>query len=365
MRYIISGGGTGGHIYPALAIAMEIKERDKEAEILYVGTERGLESELVPKEGIPFKTVRVRGLPRKINLEFFKALKELLLGLNDSRRIIKDFKPDIVIGTGGYVSGPVVFMGHLKGAKTVIHEQNAFPGITNKILAKRVNKVLITFEEARKYFKKQDNIELTGNPIRNTFFKVDRERAYREFDLKKDQAIVLAFGGSGGQAKLNDSMLKVIKENNGSKDLQIVHVTGKRFQSSFMKSLEEEGIILEDNIKVLPYIYNMPDILSISDLIITSSGAITLAEISAMGVPSILTPKAYTAENHQEYNAEAFSSKGASEILFEGDLTGENLNKMILSLVNDKEKLASMKSESEKLGNPNASREIVDIIEKI
>ena len=166
MKYLITGGGTGGHIYPALAIANEIKSREKDCEILYVGTEQGLEAELVGKAGLKFRTIRVKGMPRKINKDFFLAGKELLLGINDARKIINEFKPDIVIGTGGYVCGPVVYMAKKKKIPGIIHEQNAFPGITNKILSRYVDKVAASFEESKKYFKYPDRVSLTGNPIR-------------------------------------------------------------------------------------------------------------------------------------------------------------------------------------------------------
>lgn len=364
MRYLVTGGGTGGHIYPALAIIMEIKKRDRDAEILYVGTEKGLESEIVPREGIDFETVRVKYLPRSINKDSFIALKELILGLFDSRKILKRYKPNVVIATGGYVCGPVTFMAAKKKIPTVVHEQNAFPGITNKILSRYVDRVLITFEEARKYFKRQDNITLTGNPIRNTIFEVDKEDAYREFDLDKDKKVILSFGGSGGQKKLNDSMYYFIK-NQIDSDFQIIHVTGSRFYDEFMEKAEREKVNLSDNIKIMSYIYNMPKLLNITDLIITSAGAITLAEISSLGIPSILIPKGYSAENHQEYNANAFKDKGASEVILEKDLTGEILNKAILDIINDEEKLKTMSIESKKLGNKDAAKEVVDIINEL
>lgn len=202
MKYLITGGGTGGHIYPALAIAWEIKRRNKDAEILYVGTKKGLESELVPKEGFEFKTIRVQGLPRKLNRKAIKAMKELLLGIKDAKKIIHDYKPDVVIGTGGYVSAPVVYAASKKHIPSLIHEQNAFPGITNKILSRYVDKVLITFEESKKYFKYPEKIVLTGNPIRRDILVVDKRKAYFELKVNPNKPFILSFGGSGGQKSL-------------------------------------------------------------------------------------------------------------------------------------------------------------------
>ncbi len=363
MRYLITGGGTGGHINPALAIATEIKNRHKDAEILYVGTENGLESELVPKEGFEFKTIRVKGMPRKLNKESFIALKELFLGLNDAKKIIKDFNPDVVIGTGGYVCGPVVYIASKKKVPTIIHEQNAFPGVTNKILSRYVNKVLITFEESKKYFKYPDRVIRTGNPIRRSIVEVNIENAYHDLDIDPNIPFILSFGGSGGQKKLNDAMYYVMKENISNTNLQIIHVTGKRLYDEFMNKLKEEGLNLKNNIKVLPYFYEVPKGLNIADLIVTSAGAITLAEVSAVGVPSILIPKAYTAENHQEYNARAFEEKGASYVILEKDLTGKKLNDVIEKIINDKSKLMEMSKNSKKIGKIDATEKIVDVID--
>lgn len=365
MRYLLTGGGTGGHIYPALAIATEIKNRDKNGEILYVGTEKGLESELVPKEGLEFKTIRVKGMPRKINKDLFVAIKELVLGINDARRIIKEYNPDIVIGTGGYVCGPVVFMASLKKIPTVIHEQNAFPGVTNKILSRFVDKVLVTFEEAKKHFKCLDKVILTGNPIRKSIIEVDKDNSYMDLNIKQNIPFILAFGGSGGQEKLNNAMLYIIEKNVSNKNIQIIHVTGKRFYDEFINKVKSKNIDLGKNIRVIPYFYDMPQGLNIADLVITSAGAITLAELSAIGVASILIPKGYTAENHQEYNAKAFKEKGASHLILEKDLTGEVLHEIINKIIYDKERLEDMARNSKRMGKLDASEKIVDIIDNL
>lgn len=365
MRYLITGGGTGGHIYPALAIANEIKNTDKDAKILYVGTEKGLESELVPKSGFDFKTIRVKGMPRRINKESFLAAKELIHGINDSKKIIKEFKPDIVIGTGGYVCGPVVYMASKRKIKTLIHEQNAFPGITNKILARYVDKVAVTFDEAKKYFKHPERVINTGNPIRKEIINVNKDNAYKVLGIDKHIPFILSFGGSGGQKKLNDSMYDLIKEGLRNNDIQIIHVTGKRFYDEFMDKLKENNIILNEKIRVLPYLYEIPEALNIASIVVASSGAITLAEISAIGVPSILIPKAYTAENHQEFNARAFEKKGASIVILEKDLKDAKLKDIIYELIENKNELSKMARESKKLGKIDASKKIIDEIQNL
>ncbi len=362
MKYLITGGGTGGHIYPALAIANEIKSREKDCEILYVGTEQGLEAELVGKAGLKFRTIRVKGMPRKINKDFFLAGKELLLGINDARKIINEFKPDIVIGTGGYVCGPVVYMAKKKKIPGIIHEQNAFPGITNKILSRYVDKVAASFEESKKYFKYPDRVSLTGNPIRKEILEIDKKLAYKELSIDKSIPFILSFGGSGGQEKLNNEMYNFVKRANKTKTLQVMHVTGKRHYDEFISKLEEDNIILNKNIKVLPYLHEMPQAINIASMVITSAGAITLAEISALGLPSILIPKAYTAENHQEYNARAFEKQGASILVLEEDLKGDTLWGIIYNIINDKEKLLLMGKRSKELGNIDATNKIYKVI---
>ncbi|MEW8973303.1 MAG: undecaprenyldiphospho-muramoylpentapeptide beta-N-acetylglucosaminyltransferase [Tissierellaceae bacterium] len=365
MKYLISGGGTGGHIYPALAIAKEIKLNDRDADILYVGTKKGMESELVPKEGIKFKTIRVEGMPRKLNKDSFIALKELFNGLRDSNRILKEFKPDVVIGTGGYVSGPIVYRAKKKKIPAIIHEQNAFPGITNKILSRYVDRVAVTFEEAIKYFKHPEKVVLTGNPIRREIVDIDRESAYSKLNIDKKIPFILSFGGSGGQKKLNTAIMEMIDKVSDNEDIQLIHITGKRWYRDFMSELEKKKIKLKDNIRILPYLYEMPQALNIADIVIASSGAITLAEISAIGVPSILIPKSYTAENHQEYNARAFENKNAAIVILEKDLNGKLLNKTISDLIDDKRRLKEMANNSKKLGNIDATAKIVDIIEEL
>lgn len=365
MKYIISGGGTGGHIYPALAIAKEIKNSDKNAEILYIGTEKGLEAELVPKEGIDFKTIRVKGLPRKINKDSFIALRELLAGLKESQKIIHEFKPDLVIGTGGYVCGPIVYKAAKNKIPTIIHEQNAFPGITNKILSRYVDKVATTFDEASKHFKHPDRVVNTGNPIRSEILNRDKNQSYKTLDIDPNSPFILSFGGSGGQKKLNDAILDILINNRWNNNYQLIHITGNRLYDSFMKDIKDKNINLNNRIRILPYLYEMPDALNIADLLISSSGAITLAETSAIGLPSILIPKGYTAENHQEYNARAFEKAGASIVILEKDLTGDGLIKNINNLMKDRLLLQNMSINSKKMGNNNATRDIVNLIHEI
>lgn len=365
MKYLISGGGTGGHIYPALAIAKEIKLNDKNAEILYVGTKEGLEAELVPKEGINFTSIRVKGMPRRLNKDSLLALRELIIGLRQANKIVKEFNPDIVIGTGGYVSAPIVYRAKKNGVAAMVHEQNAFPGITNKILSRYVDKVAVTFEESKKYFKYPDKVVLTGNPIRREILDIDKEKAYKDLSIDKEKSLVLSFGGSGGQLKLNDAIIDILKNNRLDKEVQLIHITGNRLYDRFMEEIKKSNIQINENIKILPYLHEMPQALNTADLVIASAGAITMAEISAIGVPSILIPKSYTAENHQEYNAKAFEKANASIVILENDLNGNLLADTILDLLKDKNKLETMSKNSKNLGNIHATKGIIKIIEDL
>ena len=366
MKVIITGGGTGGHIYPALSIARKIKDTYSDAQILYVGTEKGLESKLVPKEGFDFHSVRVKGFSRKLSKDTLYSMKELFLGMNDARKILKEFAPDVVIGTGGYVCGPVVFLASMRKIPTIIHEQNAFPGVTNKILSKVVDRVAGSFEESKERFGNLEKIKITGNPVRQDLFTVDKDKAYKELEVDKSLPFILCFGGSGGQKSLNDSMIKFIAKNAHNSKIQILHITGERFYEQFMNDLKMLGIDkLENNIKVVPYFYEMAKALNITDLTITSGGAITIAELTAVGVPSIIVPKAYTAENHQEYNAKALENSGASIMIKESELSYELLSKTIFDLLDNPSKLNEMSVKSKSIGIKDADQKILNLIQEI
>ncbi|SDK40580.1 undecaprenyldiphospho-muramoylpentapeptide beta-N-acetylglucosaminyltransferase [Natronincola ferrireducens] len=344
MRVIISGGGTGGHIYPAIAIANKIKEINPNSNILFIGTEKGLESDIVPKAGYDFKTITVSYLRRKISFHNVKSAGMLLKGLWQARSIIKDFKPDIVIGTGGFVCGPVVYMAAKMRIKTIIHEQNVFPGITNKILGNYVDKIAISFEEARKYFKQKEKLIVTGNPVRQEFFKVSTKEADLKYKSQQNKPLVLIVGGSGGSASINKTVTHMLMKYSKN-PFEILLVTGKSHYTEVRNNLLQHKEVFEHN-RIMEYINDMPHALKACDLIICSAGAITITEINAVGKPSILIPKAYTAENHQEYNARALEARGAAIVIREQELNGDDLYNNINKLLNDKEKLNTMKKAS-------------------
>lgn len=363
MRYMVSGGGTGGHIYPALAIFDELKRRDPEGEFLYVGTPNGLEKELATRAGYDYETVRVMGMPRNISIKSLRSGIELLKGLKDAKKIIKKFKPDIVIGTGGYVSFPVLFISQRRGIKTLVQEQNAFPGKANRVLAKNADIVAIAFEDAKKRLDTDKTI-LSGNPIRPEFNNVNKKESRKNLGIKEDEKLILSFGGSGGQESINDAIVEVIKKINGTK-YNLIHITGRPHYDGFIKELEKKDIICEDNINILDYSHEIPKLLSAADLSILSSSAISLAEVSVLGVPSILIPKEYTADNHQEYNAIAFENAGASKMILEKDLNGVILYNSIVDILEDQSKMQKMSDCAKIFSKPNSTELIVDKIFEI
>lgn len=363
MKVLLSGGGTGGHVYPAIAIANKIKEENPECEILFVGTEKGIESEIVPKYGYELKTVTVQGFRRKIDFENVKRVFKLCKGLEQSRRIVKKFKPDIVIGTGGYVSGPVLFNAALNKTVTIVHEQNSFPGVTNKILSKVVTRVLTSFEDSHQRFPEESRskLVLTGNPVRKEILQARKSTSRRKLGISEDKKMVLCYGGSGGSEEINSAM-KFVIENMVKEDVAFIFATGKLYYDEFIESLGE--ISLKPYQRVVPYLDNMADGLCASDIVIGSAGAISLAEITALGKPSIIIPKAYTAENHQEYNAKSIESQGGGIAILEKDLTPERLNEAVFKLLGNRELLIDMSNASKAIGKPQAIDLIYDEIMK-
>ena len=240
MRVLLSGGGTGGHVYPAIAIANKIKEENPDAEILFVGTEKGIESEIVPKYGYELKTVTVQGFKRKIDLDNVKRVFKLFKGLEQSRKVVKKFKPDVVIGTGGYVSGPVLFNAAMGKVPTVVHEQNSFPGVTNKILAKMVTTVLTSFEDSHQRFPEgtREKLVLTGNPVRKEILVARKSIARENLGITEDKKMVLCYGGSGGSRKINDAM-KLVVRNMVKDDVAFIFATGKSYYNEFINSIED------------------------------------------------------------------------------------------------------------------------------
>ena len=288
MRILFAGGGTGGHVYPALAIANNIIKNG--GQVLYVGTDRGLEAKIVPEAGISFRTIEVEGWQRRISLQAIRAGYKAFKGVAQAYRIIKEFKPQLIVGTGGYVCGPVVLAGFILKVPTVIHEQNALPGLTNKLLSRIVNKIMITFAGSEKYFPNPEKTVLTGLPVREEIFRVGKKEAIDFFNLNPNKTTLLVSGGSRGAKSINDAMLDIYPHLLKNPDLQIIHITGEQGYDQVVKNLKSQGMdpAKYDNLVLKPYLYEMEYGLKAADLCIGRAGATFIAEITAIGLPAIL-----------------------------------------------------------------------------
>ena len=363
MKIIVSGGGTGGHIYPALTLIRTMEKKVQNLEVLYVGTHQGLEADIIPKEGIPFETVDLQGFKRSLSPEnFFRAAKAIR-GVGRAMGIVKKFRPDVVIGTGGYVCGPVLMAASLLGIATLIQEQNVIPGITNKILSRFVDRIATGYQEANGSFP-AGKVVFTGNPIRSQVMWERCKEDYEAFGLKPGAKTVLVSGGSRGARSINMAMVDVLRHYEGRSDVQIIHATGQAEYDDVMNRIRLLGIDLElsDNLQVRPYLYNMPQAMAIADLAVFRAGATGLAELTAKGIPAILVPYPYAAENHQEFNARAVEKTGAARVILNKDLTGELLIKNIDELLSDEAGLKSMSKASKSLGRPQAADTIAELI---
>ncbi len=334
MRAIISAGGTGGHIYPALAIANKIKEKDKNAEILYIGTKNRMEKDIVPKAGYEFVGINVQGLRRSLSPSNIKSVFLFLCAIPTCKKIIKKFNPDIVIGVGGYVTAPVILAAHSLGIKCVIHEQNSIFGVTNKMCFKYADKIFVSFKSQLDENNKK--IIYTGNPCSENAMKV-QEAKKENYNLSPNKKLVLIVMGSLGSKTVNDKMKDMLMLFN-NKEYEVVFVTGKNYYDSYDKSK------YTSNIKIVPYIDNMVSLLKKTDVLITRAGASTLSEISTLNVPSILIPSPYVTENHQYKNAMDLVNKNAALMIEEKDLKGDELLRMTEKLLNDKVFTRKLKS---------------------
>ena len=367
MHILFAGGGTAGHINPALAIAGYIREKHPDAHISYIGTSDKLESKLVPEKGYNFRTISVAGFQRKISIanigKNISAVGKAIKSSMTAKKILKELQPDIVIGTGGYVSGPVLRAATKLKIKTAIHEQNAFPGVTTKMLAPNVNAVMLAMPEAEKYLKLKEKPHITGNPIRQELLNITREEARAKLGLDNNTPMLLSFGGSLGATKINQAVSELIKWHNEGGKFYHIHGTGKSGYGEFTDSLND--VQLSNRIDVREYISDMDVCMAAADLIICRAGAITLSELLACGKPSILIPSPYVAENHQYHNAMTLKKTGAAEIIEEKNLSGEKLIEIVSDLINDKAKLTAMSNAAKNASIKDANERIYEIIMRL
>ncbi len=369
MRAIIAAAGTGGHINPGIAIANKIKEKETNSEIIFIGTGRGLEKDLVPRAGYDLKTIDAYGIERKITIQNLKNLYATYKSINKAKEILKEFKPDVLIGTGGYICVPTVLAAKKLGIPVVLHESNAFPGIAVKLFKKKADKILVGFKDAKERLDNRENVVVTGNPIKIkkiNFSKDEKNKIIKEAGLNNNKPIVLVFGGSQGAKSINQSLIEIIV-NKKNKDYQIMWAAGPEQYKEIKDKLEEINIDINniENVKIVPYIYNMEEIMNIADLVVCRSGAMTITEISVVGKPAIFIPFPYATENHQEYNARVLEGVGAAKIILNKDLNSEILGNTINEIVNDKSIIETMSKNANKVAMQNVEENIYNEIKKV
>lgn len=367
-KILFATGGTGGHINPALAVAGYIRENYPKAEILFVGTADRMEAQLVPAAGYDFKTIEIQGFSRELNFgglkHNLKTVKLLLKSEGQAKKIIEEFKPDAVIGFGGYVSGPVLSVAARMGIPTAVHEQNAFPGVTNKSLAKKVDVVMLTAKEAERLLKPKNPCVVTGLPIRGEIINANREFARAEMKLDS-RPLILSMGGSLGARAINSAVKFLIESRYEKKDCYYLHATGKA--GAGMIDEIKEKINLDENPQIMlrEYINDMDRCLAAADIVICRAGASSLSEIQALGKPSILVPYPYAAENHQYYNAKTLADRDAAILIEEKDFTGERLLSEVEKLLADPKKLAEMGKNAKDMAILDASQRITECVCRI
>jgi UDP-N-acetylglucosamine--N-acetylmuramyl-(pentapeptide) pyrophosphoryl-undecaprenol N-acetylglucosamine transferase len=359
MTLMIAGGGTGGHIYPAIAVARELIARDATRRVVFVGTQRGLEKTIVPKAGFPLEFIDVGGLKGKGGLDLVKNVFRLPKGFIQAWKLITKHRPDAVMGVGGYSSGPVLMIAAMRGIPTLIHEANAFPGLTNRLLAKFVKAVAVAYPDALTRMKRQDGV-ITGNPIRKEFFDA-AQHGQRTTSNGKQRLLI--FGGSQGSRIINDAMSGALLFLARLKDrLEIVHQTGPGELAKVQEAYRTSAFT---GARVVPYLDPIVDEIAGADLVVCRAGAMTLGELAAVGRASILIPFAAATNNHQEVNARVVEQAGGAIVITEAQLSPERLGLAINEIVNDPDRAARMGTASKKLAVPDATQKIVDLIEKI
>ena len=367
-KILFATGGTGGHINPALAVAGYIRENYPKAEILFVGTADRMEAQLVPTAGYDFKTIEIQGFSRELNFEGLKhnikTVNLLFKSEGQAKKIIEDFKPDVVIGFGGYVSGPVLSVAARMGIPTAVHEQNAFPGVTNKNLAKKVDVVMLTAPEAEKLLKPKNPCVVTGLPIRGEIISANKEFARAEMKLDS-RPLILSMGGSLGARAINEAVKYLILHRFEKKDCYYLHATGKAGASMIDDIGKDVDLNANPQIMLREYINDMDRCLAAADLVVCRAGASSLSEIQALGKPSILVPYPYAAENHQYYNAKTMSDRDAAILIEEKDFTGERLLSEVEKLLSKPERLEKMGENAKAMAILDASQRITECVCKI
>lgn len=367
MKVLLTGGGTGGHIYPALAVAKRLSEIESDLELLYVGTNRGLESTIVPNEGIPFKSIEIEGFKRKLNISGIKynirSVSLFIKSIFEAKKIIREFKPDIVLGTGGYVSAPICYVASREGIPTIVHEQNSYLGLTNKFLLPFVDQLAISFDDIYEQVgKHREKLVFTGNPRAQELASAEINYQADLYGLDPLKKIIVILGGSRGAERINQAVVEAYPELI-KKDYQIILATGEIHYDKIIKDLNEIVALNEvRNIVVKDYIKNMMDVLQHSSLLVSRSGATTIAEITALALPSILIPSPDVTDDHQTKNAMSLVNNEAALLLKEENLNGESLLASLDRLMADEAKLSKMAEASQNLSEPFATDQLIQLM---
>ncbi|MCE5195827.1 MAG: undecaprenyldiphospho-muramoylpentapeptide beta-N-acetylglucosaminyltransferase [Negativicutes bacterium] len=360
MRLVVTGGGTGGHINPAIALIKELQARPEPLQVLYLGTQRGMESELVMQEGIPFSVISSRGFQRKISVDTLKTIVTAANGFFQAHAYLKEFRPDVAVGTGGYVAGPVILQAALMGIPTLIHEQNALPSLTNRLLARFVTSIALSYPESSRYFPDNKPQYVIGNPVRPEIMATGRAEAIERLALNPELKTLLVVGGSRGAEPINEAVLAVLPDYLCQSGQQVIFATGKAHFAKIAAKLDALGYLRHKNLHLLPYLFDMAAGLQAADLIISRSGGM-IAEINLVGIPAIYIPSPHVADNHQEYNARAIESQGAGVMIREKDLTPTLLLQTINRILFDEEESQRMRQAALAMAKPDATRQFADL----
>lgn len=359
MKVILAGGGTSGHIHPAVAIADELKKQDPSSEVLFCGTEKGLEAQIIPSMGYPFKVIRAAQLPMKPSKKTIKAVREFLAGRKMCRKIIREQKPDVVIGTGGFVCSPLIAAAHKEKVPILLHEQNAFPGRSNRMMSRYAGTVCTSFPGTEHFFHKKAKVVVTGNPIRGVFSTVERDACREKLGLTLNDTMILAMGGSLGARTVNAAIVELAKTIEDPNTKIILSVGKQRY-----KEVMEEAKNWPKNIEVFEYIKDPEVYLSACDLFVGRAGAITCAEVQAVGAPSVLIPYPYAAQDHQTYNAKTFV-EGKAGILVPDDQAVGKLPGIVKELLADKKRMQEMRKNARELAIYDAAARICDEVKAL
>lgn len=369
MKVIIAAAGTGGHINPGIAIADLIKREYPNSDIRFIATGKKLEEDLISKAGYKSYAIEAYGFSKKINVDNIKKTIKTIKGFKEAKKILKEFKPDLVIGTGGYICGAVIHSAHNLKIPTILHESNAYPGLAIRMLRKKADTILVGIEEAKKYLKSAKRVIYTGTPTKVKPIDLtikEKDKIRKEEKINKDLPLVLVFGGSQGAQKINNCIVDIIKEKKNDK-YQIIWATGKEQYEIIKDELKENSINIEktNNAIIRPYIYNMNDIMSLSDLVVARSGALTLTELALLGKPAIFIPLPSSSANRQEDNARVFEKRGAAKIILNSDVTSTNLNDTIEEIIFNKDLLKKMSQASKSLAVYDVEERILNEIRRL